>query len=335
MRRSEKQPQEAELRYDAAGAFALASKAISRTDKEKGRNLAVRALGLLREAVNHHEADFDRMDDDPDLDPVRDDPSFAEVMKAGHPNRRYAAVWTSDFGFEATPNYGLDPEAHLARARELIAQGYRPVSCSVSRTTPEGTLRTASVWQRPVVKEEVKDQLAGRQARAAVALVRLGKADQVWPLLKHSADPRLRSFILNWLSPLEADPRLIVAELERIDPKLKATPAEGQQTMDAVLFHPETSMRRALILALGRYGIEGLWLREREPMVGKLLDLYRNDPDAGVHGAAEWTLRQWKNEEKLKEIDAELSKLKDRGERRWFVSSLGQTFTVIDGPVEF
>ncbi len=74
---------------------------------------------------------------------------------------------------------------------------------------------------------------------------------------------------------------------------------------------------------------------EREPLIGKLLDLYRNDPDSGVHGAAEWTLRQWKNEEKLKEFDAELSKLKEWGQRRWFVNSLGQTFTVIDGPVEF
>ena len=106
--------------------------------------------------------------------------------------------------------------------------------------------------------------------------------------------------------------------------------------MDAILFHPETSMRRALVLALGTYGTDGLYLPASVSLsVGKLLDLYRNDPDTGIHGAAEWALRQWKNEEKLKEIDAELSKLKDRGDRRWFVNSQGQTFTVIDGPVEF
>ena len=28
-------------------------------------------------------------------------------------------------------------------------------------------------------------------------------------------------------------------------------------------------------------------------------------------------------------------KLKDRGDRRWFVNSQGQTFAVIEGPVEF
>ena len=66
--------------------------------------------------------------------------------------------------------------------------------------------------------------------------------------------------------------------------------------MDAILFHPETSIRRALILALGTYGTDGSLPGEREPLVAKLLDLYHNDPDAGIHGAAEWTLRQWKQD---------------------------------------
>ena len=34
-------------------------------------------------------------------------------------------------------------------------------------------------------------------------------------------------------------------------------------------------------------------------------------------------------------LDAELMKLKDRGNRRWYVNSQGQTFAVIEGPVEF
>ena len=186
-----------------------------------------------------------------------------------------------------------------------------------------------------MITEETKDQLAERQARAAVALLRMDKAEEVWPLLRHSADPRLRSFIINLLNPLGADPKLIAAELDRIDPKAKPTPVQGQQFMDAVLFHPETSQRRALILALGTYGTEGLSPGEREPLTGKLLDLYRNDPDSGIHGAAEWTLRQWKQQAKLLPADAELMKLKDRGDRRWFVNSQGQTFAVIEGPVEF
>jgi serine/threonine protein kinase/formylglycine-generating enzyme required for sulfatase activity/tetratricopeptide (TPR) repeat protein len=330
-----RQPKDAELRYDAARAFSLASRAITRSDKAKGSHLAERCLQLLREAVKNDDADFGKMDSDAALDPIRDNPAFAEIMKVGHPDRRYAAVWTIDASFEAIPIYGLDPAAHLSKSRELIAQGYRPVSWTVTRTTAEGPLVTASVWHRPTISEEVKDRLAERQARAAVALIRMGKAEEVWSLLRHSADPRLRSFIINWLNLLGADPKLIAAEFERIDSNAKPTPAPGQQKMDTILFHPETSMRRALILALGTYGTEGLSPGEREPLTAKLLDLYRNDPDAGIHGAAEWTLRKWGQQGKLKELDAQLMKVKDWGERRWFINGQGQTFAVIEGPVEF
>src|SRR5262249_40229511 len=145
--------------------------------------------------------------------------------------------------------------------------------------------------------ERLKDERAQRQARAAVALIRLGHAHEVWPLLRHSADPRLRSFLVNWLNPLGADPRVLAAELDRLnvrrgspdpagdvrrgspDPAVGPTeglqsgeprgdqrspPWQGQETlsqqqatprkMESILFHPETSARRALILALGTYG---------------------------------------------------------------------------------
>jgi tetratricopeptide (TPR) repeat protein len=212
------QPTDAGLRYDAARAFSLASRSVSRSDKSKGRQLAEQSLQFLREAVKNDDADFGKMDEDGDLDPIRDNPAFAEMMKAGHPNHRYAAVWNSDaVKFESIPVYGLDPAAHSQKCRELIAQGYRPVSWSVSRTNPEGLLVTASVWHRPTVQEDVKDRLAERQARAAIALARLGKPEEIWPLLRHSADPRLRSFIINWLNPLAADPKLIAAELARLN----------------------------------------------------------------------------------------------------------------------
>ena len=63
--------------------------------------------------------------------------------------------------------------------------------------------------------------------------------------------------------------------------------------------------------------------------------VYRDDPDAGIHGAAEWILRRWRQENKLKEIDAQLMKIKNWGNRRWYVNGQGQTFAVIEGPVEF
>jgi formylglycine-generating enzyme required for sulfatase activity len=86
---------------------------------------------------------------------------------------------------------------------------------------------------------------------------------------------------------------------------------------------------------MGTYRTEGLFSDEREILIAQLLQVYRDDPDAGIHGAAAWTLRQWGQKPKLMAIDGELGQLRDQGGRRWYVNGQGQTFAVIEGPVEF
>ena len=97
---------------------------------------------------------------------------------------------------------------------------------------------------------------------------------------------------MNWLKPLGADPKVLRAKLEGLAPDTSPAPIGEPSRMSDILFHPETSVRRALILALGEYQAEELSPGEREPLVAKLLEMYRHDPDAGIHGAAEWTLRR-------------------------------------------
>ena len=158
------------------------------------------------------------------------------------------------------------------------------VALSVARTSPEGPPITASVWHRPVITEETKDRLAERQARAAVALLRMGKAEEILPLLRHSADPRLRS-LSQLAQPSGSRPEVIAAELDRIDPATPSRrPPRGNNSMDAILFHPETSMRRALILALGTYGTEGLSPGEREPLTASCSTSTATTPTAASTG---------------------------------------------------
>ena len=301
------------------------------------KSLSERALSLLRKAIENGYADYRHMQEDADLDPLRELPAFADIMKAGHLDRSYAAVWTGDFRFEASPILGLDPTAHLQRCRELASQGYRMVALSVARTSPEGPPITASVWHRPVITEETRDRLAERQARAAVALLRMGKdGGSHAPAAAQCRPPAAELHRQLAESPgcrSEADRRR--ARPTGLSDRQARRPPRRHQNDGCHPVPPRDLERRALILALGTYGTEGLSPGEREPLIGKLLDLYRNDPDSGIHGAAEWTLRQWKQQEKLKELDAELMKVKDWGDRRWYVNSQGQTFAVIEGPVEF
>ena len=181
-----KEPGDADLRQSAACVFALASKAVGRNDAQKGRAVAGRALALLETAVRENDLNFALLDDSFYFDPIREAPAFGKLLDAGHPERRFCGVWTTEARFEAATLDGLDSAEHLRRGRELASRGYRPVAWSVGRTSADGLPLSASVWHRPVVATEVKDRLAQRQARGAVALVRLGKAESVWPLLRHA-----------------------------------------------------------------------------------------------------------------------------------------------------
>jgi formylglycine-generating enzyme required for sulfatase activity len=268
---------------------------------------------------------------------ARDEGLLVDVCLGPRPRvATYSAILSDDVRFEAVLLAGLGPGAHLQRSRELESQGYRMVSLSIAPVSPESSPIVASVWHRPAASEQTKEELAERQARSAIALLRMGQAGETWPLLRHSAEPSVRSFIINWLSPLGADPKMLAAELDRLDSLATRHPAPATQKLNAILFHPDISARRALILALGTYGAGDLSLSEREPMIAKLLSLYENDPDAGIHGAAEWALRQWDQASKLREIDTRAKgNDKQQGPLRWFVNSQGQTFTVIEGPTEF
>jgi formylglycine-generating enzyme required for sulfatase activity len=73
---------------------------------------------------------------------------------------------------------------------------------------------------------------------------------------------------------------------------------------------------------------------DRQSLIAKLLDLFENDPDGGIHGAAEWTLRRWGQKESLNAKNAAM-RGKEPGAHRWYVNTQGQTFTLIGGPVEF
>src|SRR5207248_705433 len=55
-----------------------------------------------------------------------------------------------------------------------------------------------------------REMLAKRQANAAVALLKLNQPEKVWSLLKHSPDPRARSYLIHRLAPLGADARAII-----------------------------------------------------------------------------------------------------------------------------
>ena len=246
-----------------------------------------------------------------------------------YPTLRYAAAWQASGTLESVQVPALEAAAHLARCRALLAQGFRPAALSVlspasrGRQPPDSSLLAASVWQRPVVAEAAREHLAKRQASAAAALLRLGRPERVWPLLRHRPDPRVRSYLIHRLSPLGADPHSLWRRFE---------------------VEPDVSARRALVLCLGEFTEKELPAAERAKLLPRLFALYRNDPDPGLHGAAAWLLGRWGQRDKLRELDRALASrdraLASRGRqppdaRRWYVNGQKQTMVLVPGPVVF
>ncbi len=170
-----------------------------------------------------------------------------------------------------------------------------------------------------------KESLAHRQANLAVALYQLADYETVWPLLKRSSDPRLRSAIVHRLQQLGAKP---------------------QPLMERLGSEADLSVRSALILSLGNFP-----LLDHSTLLPQVQEIYDSADDPGLHASAEWLLQQWQQvewltisqdraaakaqrEKRLAKISQNL-KAGDAKSRQWFVNSEGQTMVVIPGPVEF
>jgi len=167
----------------------------------------------------------------------------------------------------------------------------------------------------PQASAEERLALARRQANAAVALAALGRWEKVAPLMRHTPDPTPRSYLIDRLGPGGVEVRVVI---DRLSPDRE----------------PDVSARRALLLALREFDQDRLPPAEREVLVPRLLELYREDPDSGIHGAAGWLLRQWAQQEKVEGIDHGLATGKVEGNRQWYVNGQGQTLVLVP-PGEF
>ncbi len=151
------------------------------------------------------------------------------------------------------------------------------------------------------------DTLALRRANLAIALLRLGADERLWPLLKPSPDPRCRSFIIDRLATLGCP-------AERLSERLAQADAD---------------LRAALLLSLGAYDERALPAARRAEWAPQIVELYRTDDSAAVHAAAQWLLDQWGKRPELAKVSV------PGAARRWYVNSAQMTMVKFDGPITF
>src|SRR5207253_5529804 len=121
--------------------------------------------------------------------------------------------------------------------------------------------------------DEEHETLGRRRAQAAAVLLTLDEGESVWPVFAFpkDGDPTARSYLLARLVDLGADPLALMQRFE---------------------VESDVSAKRALLVALGGFPVDVVPVAKREALTGRLLVLYREHPDPGLHGAIDWLLRQ-------------------------------------------
>lgn len=160
--------------------------------------------------------------------------------------------------------------------------------------------------------EEGKDRLARRQACAIAALRVLGEDSHLWPALRHSHDPRLRTFLLEHL-----------CESRELEPWIARLSSEE-----------DPGIRQALVLILGSSAALTA-ATPPEALTKTLIDIFCRDPDAGVHGASEWSLRHLGRDVLIDQAVAELAGRTIRPGDQWYVTKSRIPMVIISpsGPV--
>jgi formylglycine-generating enzyme required for sulfatase activity/tetratricopeptide (TPR) repeat protein len=305
-------PKDATFLIYAARAFAVAAEVVAPKAKDRADGYARQAVELCRQALANGLAGADQQLDHRDFDSARDRPDFQALTAQSGRGVEYAVVWRAGPPDEELAWVSAPAAEHRARADRLLADGYRPRSLSAGWDGPDRPTLLASVWHRPYVKETDRDAVALRRANALLALAKLDPPPRVWPHLKAGDDDRLRTLLVHRFGPQVGDP---FAAVRRLD---------GE---------PDPSARQALILCLGEFPADKLLPRDRGGVVERLARLYQDDPDPGVHAAAEWLLRKWGHADRVAAIDAKpAAGPPDRG---WDRAPHGHTLAVVPGPVRF
>ncbi|NLX98425.1 MAG: SUMF1/EgtB/PvdO family nonheme iron enzyme [Rhodopirellula sp.] len=169
-----------------------------------------------------------------------------------------------------------------------------------------------------------RDLLTQFRARSAAVWMAVGYEPAVWPLLRHSPDVTLRTRVIHGMSPIAADPAGLLSGLNRQE---------------------DVSVRRAMVLISGELaGDPGRQpdtradLRQAalpQEVVGRLSELYRDDPDAGIHAAAEWALRRFGRVDEIARSNRQLISRGINEDCQWYLNGQGHTMVVVPGPAQF
>jgi serine/threonine protein kinase/formylglycine-generating enzyme required for sulfatase activity len=174
--------------------------------------------------------------------------------------------------------------------------------------------RLARTYPEPITSDaqEIEDQ---ERANNVIALLQAGQLETANKELKQPARNGVRAHVID----RAAEARLNQSILFR-----------------TLLEENHPALLRTTILALADYGEGDIDQQTRNERARDLLRLYRNHPDAGVHGAIEYLMRKWNLADQLAAASKALQSPNwPTDGRNWHHAPSGIVFAIIRNPPEF
>jgi hypothetical protein len=153
-----------------------------------------------------------------------------------------------------------------------------------------------------------EDASIAQRARAGIALIALGDGDKVWPSLRMTSDPTLRTELISRMASYETPAQILFTHLER---------------------ESDSSIREALLIALAEYrGI--LDSPFGKQIANYAISQYQKAEESEIHSSAAWLINQWE----LNVPNIVASALPSQN-YNWWVNNQGLTMIAIERPGEF
>jgi formylglycine-generating enzyme required for sulfatase activity len=212
---------------------------------------------------------------------------------------------------------GDDWEQLLSLSRKARPPELPVLAASLKRHSSQtvAALRSELAREFPQnASDTAKEAMAKQRAHAGILLCLVGSPDSAWPYLVKAEDPRVRTRLVHGFAAGCVDPAVLRQRLST---------------------EKDASVRRALLWSLGQYEGSVLTGRRCDEVAPLLIAMYLDDPDPGLHSAAEWLLRKWGYSEELAEADKRMKSRDIVPNRDWYVTSQGHTMAIVRGPVRF
>lgn len=204
---------------------------------------------------------------------------------------------------------GRDARSQAARLLLELTDADAAIASNLSR-------RLADL-SAPMPEETVVERAKGA-GNLGAALILAGDDRFARPLLIRSPHPTARA--------------RLIASMGRDRGEL------GEPILDRAGRDPDPGARQALLLALARPGAPpgGAIPLDAKTAVEKLRRFYRDDPDSGVHGAAEWILIRWDQLPLMRLERNMLAEARPPGQtlenRGWYVGPRRHTLAILRPP---